>query len=182
MLLHRASYTQAVDYAMWGLLQRTLLAYGALCKSCLSSDFRQPLSAALDAMHPCTLQEEGTIPLLLSSVHGSMPNARVLMQVDQLDLGYQQGNDRLLLRFPLVITHVIDHHSPLRAWQSGPSALAADADSEIVVVVSSPPPCWQSGAQIGPRNPNFRCQRHLPGRSQQLCEAGCRSSCSRNHI
>ena len=59
--------------------------------------------------------------------------------MDQLDLGYQQGNDRLLLRFPLVITHVIDHHSPLRAWQSGPSALAADADSEIVVVVSSAP-------------------------------------------
>ena len=62
------------------------------------------------------------------------------MQVDQLDLGYQQGTDRLLLRFPLVISHTIDSHSPLRAWQAGPSALAADADSEIVVVVS---PCPQ---------------------------------------
>ena len=70
--------------------------------------------------------------------------------MDQLDLGYQQGHDRLLLRFPLVISHVVDGQSPLRAWQAGPSAMAADADSEIVVVVSPwyhRVGLWQKGAQ-----------------------------------
>ena len=59
-----------------------------------------------------------------------------LLQVEQLDMGYRSGADRLLLRFPMVVAHVITADSPLASWLQGPSALHADADSEIVVVVS----------------------------------------------
>ena len=51
-------------------------------------------------------------------------------------MGYRNGDDRLLLRFPMVVTHVITASSPLASWLQGSSALHADADSEIVVVVS----------------------------------------------
>lgn len=48
--------------------------------------------------------------------------------------GYQTGNDRLYLRLPIEVIHVIDENSPLAAWQD-PSGLDADISSEIVVVV-----------------------------------------------
>ena len=59
----------------------------------------------------------------------------------ELDLGYRQGSDRLLLRLPVTVRHTVDNSSPLARWQSGPSAMSEDADSEIVVVVSPCPDC-----------------------------------------
>jgi len=47
------------------------------------------------------------------------------------------GRQRLLLRLPLLVSHRITEDSPLRAWRSGMAALAADASSEIVVVVEA---------------------------------------------
>ena len=60
-------------------------------------------------------------------------------------MGYRNGEDRLLLRFPMVVAHVITPASPLAAWLQGPSALHADADSEIVVLVSPPAPQRPAG-------------------------------------
>lgn len=57
-------------------------------------------------------------------------------QVKELDLGYSTGRDRLLLRLPVVVRHLVDDDSPLSRWQSGPSGIGEDADSEIIVVVS----------------------------------------------
>ena len=56
------------------------------------------------------------------------------MQVHELEVGRQ----RLLLRLPVLLCHRVTESSPLRAWRGGPSALAADANSEIVVVVCHP--------------------------------------------
>ena len=57
------------------------------------------------------------------------------MQAHELEVGRQ----RLLLRLPVLVCHRISESSPLRAWRGGASALAADANSEIVVVVRRPP-------------------------------------------
>ena len=55
--------------------------------------------------------------------------------MEQLDTGYKNGPDRLLLRYPMVVAHIITPGSALARWLQGPSALHADADSEIVIIV-----------------------------------------------
>lgn len=57
-------------------------------------------------------------------------------EVRQLHLGNETGEDRLLLRLPIIVRHEINAASPLAAWADGKAALAYDADSEIVVMVS----------------------------------------------
>lgn len=49
--------------------------------------------------------------------------------------GYKTGRDRLYLRLPQEVVHRIDATSPLASWLE-PGGLSADADSEIVVLVS----------------------------------------------
>ena len=44
--------------------------------------------------------------------------------------------NQLLLRMPTVMVHAIDDDSPLADWRTGRAAVAADSDSEIVIVVS----------------------------------------------
>jgi hypothetical protein len=53
-----------------------------------------------------------------------------------LQCGYENGSDRLHLRVPVEVTHIITSDSPLATWLS-PGGMLADLDSEIVVVVSS---------------------------------------------
>ncbi|KDD76315.1 inward potassium channel rectifier, partial [Helicosporidium sp. ATCC 50920] len=60
------------------------------------------------------------------------------VSIVQLECGYVDGTDRLHLRLPVEVAHVIDASSPLAAWD-GPdatAALRADADAEVVVVLS----------------------------------------------
>jgi Inward rectifier potassium channel C-terminal domain len=45
------------------------------------------------------------------------------------------GGDRLCLRLPTLVCHVIDEDSPLVHWAES-SGILLDADSEVVVVVS----------------------------------------------
>lgn len=54
----------------------------------------------------------------------------------ELDLGYSEGHDRLLLRLPVTVRHEVGDTSPISKWRGGPAALSEDADAEIVVVVS----------------------------------------------
>lgn len=44
--------------------------------------------------------------------------------------------NQLLLRMPTVMVHAIDDDSPLADWRTGRAAVAADSDSEVVIVVS----------------------------------------------
>ncbi|KAL6773734.1 IRK1B [Auxenochlorella protothecoides x Auxenochlorella symbiontica] len=53
-----------------------------------------------------------------------------------LECGYKTGEDRLYLRLPMELTHVIDEASPLAAWLQGEEGRAADADSEVVVMLT----------------------------------------------
>jgi Inward rectifier potassium channel C-terminal domain len=46
------------------------------------------------------------------------------------------GGDRLCLRLPTLVSHIIDEDSPLEHWAEA-SGILLDADSEIVVVVRS---------------------------------------------
>jgi hypothetical protein len=50
-------------------------------------------------------------------------------------LGYQDGTDRLLLRFPQVVTHTITPKSPLAKW-ADPRTTAQHA-AELVVIVEA---------------------------------------------
>lgn len=63
----------------------------------------------------------------------------LLQDYDQqmLEVGYEDGRERLLLWLPVICKHVITEDSPLANWIK-PSGVMADADSSIVVVVRSP--------------------------------------------
>ena len=52
-----------------------------------------------------------------------------------LEVGYEDGRDRVLLWLPTICKHVITDDSPLASWQK-PSGIMADADASIVIVVS----------------------------------------------
>lgn len=54
--------------------------------------------------------------------------------MEQLEVGYETGADRLLLWLPMVVTHVIDDNSPLANWRD-PETVLSDSDATIVVVV-----------------------------------------------
>lgn len=73
---------------------------------------------------------------------GGSHSTAFLSSGQELDLGHEVGADRLCLRLPTVVMHVIKDGSPLAHW-ADPSGILLDADSEIVVVVSPPPqsPC-----------------------------------------
>jgi hypothetical protein len=52
-----------------------------------------------------------------------------------MQCGYEDGSDRLYLRLPTLLRHVIDSDSPLAAWLE-PGGMDADIRSEICVVVN----------------------------------------------
>ncbi len=54
--------------------------------------------------------------------------------MEQLEVGYETGTDRLLLWLPMIVTHVIDDDSPLSNWRD-PDTVLSDSDATIVVVV-----------------------------------------------
>ncbi len=54
--------------------------------------------------------------------------------MEQLEVGYETGSDRLLLWLPMIVTHVIDDDSPLSNWRD-PDTVLSDSDATIVVVV-----------------------------------------------
>ena len=56
------------------------------------------------------------------------------VEITMLEVGYEFGNDRILLWLPWVAKHVISKDSPLSNWLS-PSGFMADADACIAVVV-----------------------------------------------
>lgn len=45
-----------------------------------------------------------------------MPDTQVAAFPQEVNLGYDTGSDRLLLRHPQVVAHTIDAKSPLRRW------------------------------------------------------------------
>ena len=55
--------------------------------------------------------------------------------VDALEVGYEDGSDRLLLWLPMTVTHVINESSPLRNWKD-PQSILNDQDATIVAIVS----------------------------------------------
>ena len=55
-----------------------------------------------------------------------------------LEVGYEMGNDRILLWLPWIAKHVITKDSPLSSWLT-PSGFMADADACIAVVVIPAP-------------------------------------------
>ena len=54
-----------------------------------------------------------------------------------LEVGYEDGRDRVLLWLPTICKHVITDDSPIASWLK-PSGIMADADATIIVVVSHP--------------------------------------------
>lgn len=53
----------------------------------------------------------------------------------ELELGFShKGEDRLLLRLPQIMCHVIDDSSPLASWRN-PAGRMADADADLIFLV-----------------------------------------------
>jgi Inward rectifier potassium channel C-terminal domain len=73
---------------------------------------------------------------------GDLTGSSVVLQIQILDIGYDTGEDRLLLWLPVTIKHTINSDSPLASW-ANMSGFLADADSCIAVTVGLCC-CWQS--------------------------------------
>ncbi len=58
-------------------------------------------------------------------------------QIEELDIGYDTGADRLLLWLPVTVKHTITKASPLASW-ANMSGFLADADSCIAITVRLP--------------------------------------------
>lgn len=56
--------------------------------------------------------------------------------MQDVSLGYDNGTDRLLLRFPQTVTHTVTPESPLHKWAS-PRGGGDGAAAELVVVVEA---------------------------------------------
>lgn len=56
-------------------------------------------------------------------------------EAQMLEVGYERGDDRIVLWLPWIGKHVIDETSPLSHWLH-PSGYMQDANSTIVVTVS----------------------------------------------
>ena len=79
--------------------------------------------------------------------------------VEQLEVGYETGNDRLLLWLPMIVTHVIDDDSPLSNWRH-PEKVLSDSDATIVVVVRHQAllsACIQCAAAMHPPIGRLQC-------------------------
>ena len=57
------------------------------------------------------------------------------VEISMLEVGYELGDDRVLLWLPWIGKHVINENSPLSNWLT-PSGFMADADACIAVVAS----------------------------------------------
>ena len=65
-----------------------------------------------------------------------------------LEVGYEDGRERLLLWLPVIGKHVITPESPIASWATA-GGLMADADALIVVVVSATlHACVRCAAQV----------------------------------
>ena len=56
--------------------------------------------------------------------------------MQDINLGYDNGTDRLLLRFPQTVTHTVTPESPLHKWAS-PRGGSSGTAAELVVVVEA---------------------------------------------
>ena len=54
--------------------------------------------------------------------------------MNMLEVGYEDGRERLLLWLPVIGKHVITPKSPIASWAT-PGGLMGDADASIVIVV-----------------------------------------------
>ena len=72
--------------------------------------------------------------LLVDILAALCRHGAVMLQIQILDIGYDTGEDRLLLWLPVTIKHTINAVSPLASW-ANMSGFLADADSCIAVTV-----------------------------------------------
>lgn len=72
----------------------------------------------------------------LATTSGTTSNAKEPFEMFNLECGYETGEDRLFLRLPSEVIHVIDADSPLSDWLQ-PDGMAVDIRSEIVVVINA---------------------------------------------
>jgi Inward rectifier potassium channel C-terminal domain len=79
-----------------------------------------------------------------------------LRRVQEVDLGYEQGSDRLVLRFPQLVTHALAPESPLARWAQARGAPSHAA--ELVVIVEGV--SFASSASLA-RTATFRLPQDL---------------------
>ena len=90
----------------------------------------QALQLAPPRRHPHTQRQ----PHRAATTPHSAPALVQDYSVQQLEVGYETGADRLVMWLPVVVRHVITPESPLASWLQ-PGGTLADADSCILVVV-----------------------------------------------
>ena len=93
-----------------------------------------------------------------------------------LEVGYEFGDDRILLWLPWVAKHVITKDSPLSNWLS-PSGFMADADSCIAVVVRPHPLPAPEERSIRQKANDKEMVRKVAGDSSSLARACSAEDC-----
>lgn len=97
----------------------------------------QPVSRAVLQPQPNRSSEVSqalSLCLLQASVSESEIQLLQDVEISMLEVGYELGDDRILLWLPWIAKHVITEESPLKNWLN-PSGFMADADACIAVVV-----------------------------------------------
>ena len=92
--------------------------------------------------------------ILRSGVSASLDDPYSL---HMLSCGYETGADRLFLRLPVHLSHVIDDRSPLAHWRYE-DGMARDIHSEIVVVVNA---YMYANSQNRLRQRTYRVDHHV---------------------
>ena len=122
---------RTVPYPLLG--ENTLAVSDSLCIS-QNSDGTLRLSVRVADTYPANIVEM-TVSMHLYRWGAPDAQGNSHFVHKQLECGYEEGEDRLFLRLPVEVVHIVDDESPLRAWLNGPSELAKDADNEIVVQI-----------------------------------------------
>lgn len=127
---------KTVPYPLLG--ENTLVLSDSLCLSD-AGDGRLELAVRVGDTYPNQMTEI-TVHMFLyrwRSLEEIAADALLpAFSLDRLDVGYTNGADRLNLRLPLEVTHLIDDASPLAHWRR-PGGVEADLGAEIVVLLNA---------------------------------------------
>ena len=127
---------KTVPYPLLG--ENTLVLSDSLCLSD-AGDGRLELAVRVGDTYPNQMTEI-TVHMFLyrwRSLEEIAADALLpAFSLDRLDVGYTSGADRLNLRLPLEVTHLIDDASPLAHWRR-PGGVEADLGAEIVVLLNA---------------------------------------------
>eukprot|EP00887_Chlorella_sp_A99_P007248 scaffold2.g7248.t1 len=120
------------------LFENTLVLSDVLCLRPSPGGYQELVCRVGDTYPNNMLESTGTMHLYRwkSLEEAAAAPGQECFEYHQLDLGQKAGTNRLQLRLPHEVVHVIDADSPLVDWLQ-PGGMAGDRLSEVVVLINS---------------------------------------------